>query len=388
MKNFLSLPILVVAGLLLIVLGLAMFRGLFGFGPLFKTQLGLSDTALRVQEIKEIGELISAEYIGEFIHSLNEINQEPGQDSVAFKGFYEEVSVELRSAYSTLVADGSNNPEDWTRVYNDLRGRARSNANGLKDNGFWILLTRGFSTSRLTPTHAQQLSLIKDFEWAEYYRLDANQTGLRRLMQEWKRAQLANYDLYYLCRGWVKAAYDLSAIDPDSVEVVQDSILQIKNIDPVINVIDINPWFITPQKGFKDGVPGYHLIKGEVDNRARTKLFADFTNENAASVNRSSNNKEIPYKLVQRAKSNAKAELLKLALESRILQIAHSSAEASLEALIGFFPDSPIKAVELIPSETYQRDVENILSKDEISYMDLLRLNPSIVQVPYYSFGN
>ena len=92
--------------------------------------------------------------------------------------------------------------------------------------------------------------------------------------------------------------------------------------------------------------------------------------------------------MVLRAKSNAKIELLKLALESRILQIADSSAEASLEALIGFIPDSPIKKVELLPSEAYQNKLDNILSKDEISYGELLRLDSTVVKVPYFSIEN
>ncbi|MEL6538901.1 MAG: DUF4230 domain-containing protein, partial [Bacteroidota bacterium] len=231
------------AAIAVLLVVLSIFTDYNPFGWVNSTEVKLSETSISVKEINDIGELVTAEYYGEVIKSLQAVYRE--QKSLDLQGVYDKIR------------------NEWIRVKQDNPGK-----------GNWGL-RRAFKKSDLHKSHSWDLlqkitGITDDQEFLDY--VEANTFASMRsahdaAYQEVVRSEVSDTqsrrapELVYLARGWVKAGLDLSEIT--SIEKVDSTnTIYIEGAQPKILDLDINPWYI-PELNVK----GFEIILSENDKR-------------------------------------------------------------------------------------------------------------------------
>lgn len=265
---------------------------LFLWNPfgIFGGKAKLVDTANMVTEIRQIGQLVTAEYYGEVISSLEEARLEFIEDenvrSQAEKVFGDLLLAinELR-AFEILPPDQK---EKYAENYGELKGRDRRR------------IVRAKLDSKNIREKMEFFALLDDVESEDvfrevfeyWYRRKSNLLGKKNFDFDSKsqdqalaalffdNSTLPNdfYDgfmaFYYetrknefskkelrkkiavIGRGWVKAGFDFTNLDASALIYHENrQEIHIMGMSPSILNADINPWFI-PEKG----VPGFEIL--------------------------------------------------------------------------------------------------------------------------------
>lgn len=264
----------------------------------------LQPTANMVNEIIEIGELITAEYYGEVISSIQEARtDELGNPEIKYQSIdaYEELKeMLLRLArFDSLSRD----EKLKTMVTEDspLKRRERNrlildpvSRNNILDK---LIFREDWEAFELLPLHDQVLAFlyekINNRNTSISKNLNSNQT--KQLLFElypnsietywdtldFKNAyvarkidntprQEARKKLAMIGRGTVKAGFDLSELRPSMFYINEQAAeLHFFGLAPKILNTDINPWFI-PEKG----IPGFDILtySGKVNFKDAKKV--------------------------------------------------------------------------------------------------------------------
>ena len=296
------------------------------FVPFVSTSYSLGTSALSIKEVKDIGELMSAEFYGEIIHSLNEGFD--GTSDKAFETAYDSLRKTVQFLYKVHENEVGNGDREkiWKHAYKYFKDYSADREKLV----YLHLLRIANRDGRLRkPKKDAELRFFKQLntdgqDWDTFI---ANRGDLLRAEKQKYASEILNkIEIHYLCRGWVKAGYDLTAISNESLKPdAADSVLRITGLDPYILAADINPWFIPPQGPYTNGVPGFELLKVTINGNDRNPTIT-------ATNSRAKN--EVPFRLISRTKKTARIELLEEALERDIFGTAKSSAEESLLQLI------------------------------------------------------
>ncbi|WP_200977704.1 DUF4230 domain-containing protein [Echinicola sp. 20G] len=281
---------------ILLVIGVVIL--LFWWNPMgiFGGGLKLEDTANMVTEVNKIGELVTAEYYGEVITSIDEARLNP----IKSEDIKEEIGIlqlDLLAALTNLT-NYQKRPVDhrveeyresekinnWRRIIKhevDSRNIMEKlaylgyldeiAADPLYDDLMEFLWRQEFEPA--TDKEPKTRDLEKTM-FQLYNGLDNQQP----FNEELKVAFISNYHsnlnenlsrkesrkrLTMIGRGWVKAGFDFGELGPESVVYYEDrGIVHIIGLTPKILNADINPWFI-PEKG----IPGFQILdeKGQVN---------------------------------------------------------------------------------------------------------------------------
>lgn len=317
------LDIIIIAALVVLVFSWNPF-GIFGGG------LKLTPTTNMVTEIQEMGQLVTAEYYGEVIASIEEsrlnyieseeiaahaadvydalyaaiqqlydFQQRPVRDREAYYKDQEPISgwkriirqdVSRRNIlekllYHQYLGDVSTDP-----MYEQILGYVRqkklqkswSGSTGNKEEALMALYTEmGSNTGGALDTAG----------FIQYY----YQNQEAAISRKEKRKKLA-----MIGRGWVKAGFDFGKMD-NSTFYINDEAGEIHffGLSAVILNADINPWFI-PEKG----IPGFEILdyNGKVDFRDAKKVKQYCVNKLITNAQRA--------KILENAEKNG-AETLK-----------------------------------------------------------------------------
>ena len=309
-----------------------------------RTEVSLSETSISVKEINEIGELVTSEYYGEVVKSLQGV-------------YREQQSLDLRKIYTTIRGT-------WSRL-------KRENP-GMRDRR----LRREFRDSDLHKSHGYSLlkqltGITDDQEFLDYVEANTYESlqntfkdQMRELIAEQASASQSRRapELVYLARGWVKAGFDLTELK--EVRYEGDTIL-LYGMEPKILDLDINPWYI-PELGIK----GFEIIKAE-------------------------NTKKLDFDEMGLLKRACKERLKEDAMERRILEYALQNGEASLASFFGLFnqgeageSDEPVVKIVL---NKYFFDREYILadhridSAEVVQVKQLVRTDTATLAREYYT---
>jgi hypothetical protein len=336
----LFLNILIIGGLLLL---------LFIWNPMgiFGAKLSLQPTANITLEIREMGELITAEFYGEVITSLDEarvghFNREliGNQASMCFRELwecieelrsFEGMSKEEKEAYvqegmsrstkRNLVSRGVRNNTimdklealgDWDEfqvlpLYREVLGylyeKYQRRGNGIK--------------IPLNERETRQL-LISLFEMGEFPELvedtDDFITAYISLETSTLSRGEARKKLAMVGRGTVKAGFDLTEIDESMYHFNEKAgELHFFGLAPRILNVDINPWFI-PERG----VPGFDILMAS---------------------------NGINFKDAKKVKEYALRELEASAHRAEILANAEKFGEETFRHLFSLIKETPVKKV-------------------------------------------
>lgn len=310
----------------------------------------LEDTPVSLRSIKGIGQLITAEYYGEVLVSLNgkyieEIKVESEeftekattlkddfayaakilqeQDSVQFRGFNKKQKIKryFHSAFPSLTSDPDYNA--FLEALMEVMGERNEES----------LLKRIWKDKLEIPDIAKvQPEDFKKFKEKELQETFADNLSRKK-------------QLVMLGRGWVKAGFDFEKFDQNNFRY--DSRLQVIHfigLQPQLLSCVINPWFIP-----EEGVKGFEII--------------------------SSTSKSKPEQVLE-TKRAALEKLRNQALERDILNQAQINAAESLQKFFSLLLNADVKAVIFHASEfdySYQVIAEDQkITGEELSIIDSL----------------
>ncbi len=311
----------------------------------FNTGINIRNTPVSVQNVREIGQLITAEYYGEAIASLSESYMEKiNSEQIDEEG--QELFINVFKALDSLKKTDKPGWFTFDAIY-------KSNIEKRMDEYFpWIThskiypLLLDFLCNNIK-TNSQKIydrklllySLFKNGKIEEHNIKIAKDTELKSFaiyVVEKSKIEFKELkkNIVYIGRGWVKAGIDFGKLKPDDIFYnSSNSTLYIKNCEPEILNCDINPWFI-PNK-----VKGFELIKqkGSFDN---------------------------PFAEAVKVKKACIENLRLQAMNSGIINQARKNARESLMNLFSLLMDSNVKQVVFTKNKFEQ--LLNEIQKDTV----------------------
>ena len=327
------------------------------FDPLklFNTGVNVRNTPVSVQSIRQIGQLITAEYYGEEIASLSDCYKDTVDRKVIddnghdlFKDLFasfDSLKKTEKHGWITFNKINKNNIErqiedkyPWitrNRIYPLLMSylidiiKNKTNTDYDSKKILWVLFEKGFIKentlridSNFTLTNFSAYVNIKD----------------SLSFKEPKK------NIVYIGRGWVKAGIDFGKLRPEDIFYNSgNKTLYIKHCEPEILDCDINPWFI-PNK-----VKGFELIKqkGTFDSI---------------------------FKIAVKVKIVCKEKLRMQAIKSGIILQARENARESLMNLFSLIMGSQINQV-VFSKNIFEQDLHEILKDSVINNQEAIFIN-------------
>ena len=270
-----------------------------------------------LEEVKEIGELVGAEYYGEVIHSL--LEQQEEEDFRRLADLHEEVKLmytrHFNAARNLPVRRGEGEVrQDALRRF-ALRVETLSNSAWYRN----IFLKLGKSESEL-------LEEIRQKSWEDFSTRYRDELLRQRRIQ--RQDLQSDPVLIYLGRGDVLIGFDLKQLRTDQM-IRQGDTLILKDLDPTVISAAINPWYLAPdQDSTGKGIPGFESLRQEG---------------------------EVSADMVAEVKSGAKDELIREAFRNGTPELAEASAE---QTLLSFFnllarPEEQLSVLDIQPSIRY-----------------------------------
>jgi hypothetical protein len=280
----------------------------------------LKDTVISLKEIKDIGELVTAEYSGEVITSLNLMDEREKKQNIT---------------------------DDKELVFNDFFSLF-NNDSGLKIDHQGLKKFQQCSSDRAFSAFERLAKVTGDCNlkllinccnlnennFLEYYKLKID----KYLIPSGKN------EIVYLARGSVKIGYDLKNLEKlNLVFSSNGDTLYLNNFDPYQTNIDINPWFYCPdidQDGFVKGdssLFGFQLIYAE---KGKTATLDE----------------------INKVKNDCKILLYQQALDRDIFGIGKRNAESALSGLLTLLknPNTNLKKVVIRHSCYFDMKMELI----------------------------
>lgn len=299
--------------------------GLLAFwnpGDIFSsTKHTLKDTPILVRSMKQIGQLITAEYYGETVadnFSVVELDSLEKEDEFLkllelHESFVGEID-EMRGNHKELPR----NKDKLTEVYlNNYAALADdSDSQVLKEyyfdqhdkRDFGKLLQYLVKTKRGRDKEVGQKKSLE--KHVENYYASSNSPG------KVKKKEL----LVIVGRGWVKAGYDFEKFEPENFIYSESrKRVYLSGMSPFMEVT-MNPWFI-PEKG----VEGFEFIMMGKE----------------AAHNRQT---------VLETKLKCRSKLVKQAEDRAILELAKKNAEENIKAFISLIMEEEIVSVQIYES--------------------------------------
>lgn len=349
--------------------------GIFGGG------IKLKDTANLVSEVNQIGQLVTAEYYGEVIASIDEARLNLIEDEnisnnalILFKdiksalgnlkSFQDLPNAEKDEEYKKMTPVSS-----WRRIIRyDVNSRNISDklnyhgymndivADPLYDDMLeYIYRLKSRKPRNIkwepNPRHREEALFmiynelpsptetidVEDFMQFYY------QNKTAELSKSEKRKKLA-----MVGRGWVKAGFDFSELKESSV-IIQESRgeIHIMGLTPQILNADINPWFI-PEKG----IPGFEIL----DDNGR-----------------------VDFKDAKLVKEYCVEKLLAYAHRADILQKAEDQASETLKNLFTLITGNEIKKV-VFHNDRVIQIAKRIEKEQAVSRFDVVLLDSLLRQ--------
>ncbi len=323
----------------------------------------LRGTANLISSVKDIGELVTAEYYGEVISSLHETiiyNEQPKELTTNYEGFY--------YGLKELIVDESLIDENkkLRKILRQLPGQVSSSkgleelsqdfaVNSTYQQGFaflgWKMMGGDWdryvknkelvndTTLKVTLKNAAVRVVVEKLV-AEYEQfLKSEKTDARSLSSDQIQKyiyqsslgyvnEFPNYhyqlvsdlrlqkkktrkkDIVFIGRGWVKAGFKFDRLDDTNFFYNEDSkTIHLYGLYPVVLDKDINPWFIPEEK-----VKGFELIDS----------YGNASFEEAKLV-----------------KVKCKEKLLEQAENADILEQARANGQVALESFFSLVLDEP-----------------------------------------------
>ena len=315
------IPWIILGGVILFVAGL-LYKYDFSFDNIIETKFTLEDTPTILKEVKDIGEIIGAEYYGEVIHSLTEYYAD--EDWQSMKATFDEV----KSLYTVMYKNRSGRVFSETqRVYYSVDAFMEAHPTASNYDHQWF--EAFMDISAFVMMEDRMLEAIRQNNWLQFQKKYFSE--LDRERREWRTKRNGEAVLIYLGRGMVKAGFNLNELDQQAFDLRGDTLL-IHDLDPQILNADINPWLVPPFASDSGGIKGFEVLReeGTVSHQARNIV-----------------------------KEGCKYDLIQDAWKAGIMETAEETAEATLLNFYNLLADSTrqLSTVDILPTEIYEQHV-------------------------------
>jgi hypothetical protein len=343
---------------ILVIVAVALFAFWDPFGIFVPTKLKLKDTPVDVRSIREIGQLITAEYYGEVIGSYAHEVEERQDTAMAlyrqqmieyFEYYVQEINelkiqydsneLKRRDIYKAFEANfnqENNDPYFETMLYyisNNKSIKAKQLDDRLKNRQKRNLI-RNAVINGFSPNPSDANEYLKGL-FSVYESVKSKE----------KAKKLKKHNLVMLGRGWVKAGFDFGTFSERNFRYDQDrNSIYFIGFKPQILSATINPWFV-PEKG----IEGFEFLI--VERRVKRD-----------------------YKVVQQVKQRCLDELVRKAHEREILLKSVENARESLKEFFSLLIGEEVQNVVFYDNEldfTYSEIIKN----DTITGEELLLID-------------
>ncbi|OQX72220.1 MAG: hypothetical protein B6D61_14620, partial [Bacteroidetes bacterium 4484_249] len=340
----------------------------FGF---FNSTPKLKDTPVSLRSIRDIGELITAEYYGEVIESLKE-SMIYNFDSVQLNDEAEDLFIDLISSigflkeYNDSIRKKLFSFKSRVKKKNIDRKFAKHFPEIVSDYLYNSILTSVAEVKTISENAEIEnevlwyLFNIPDLE--NYFETNSEVTQvLNKINKVYIAHRTDSLDkekikkqIVYVGRGWVKAGMNFKNFNEKNFWYNKErQIIYFRDFDPQILNYDINPWFI-PEKKIK----GFELIvaTGKIKN---------------------------PLEESTKVKIRCKEKLRTQAIEAGILEQAKENARESLKHLFSVLLDTEIEDVIFTRNKydyVYKEVArDSVVNRDEAIMLDILIKHDCIV---------
>ncbi len=333
--GFLMQVILVVAA----VLVFSFFDPFNMFGSKKKT---LEDTPISVSSIKEIGQLITAEYYGEVLGSLKEVNIEHLDSNI------NELS-ELNMNFAEAMADMRRKNLEFKGLFRKrkIENYFDENYADLRNDPYFSYLMDYLEESLHLNTERQVFKYFYDND--KYKGDDISREVLNDLPKKTKEIfvadkQLLKKQIVMLGRGSVKAGYNFDNFNENNFKYSSASnTVYFIGLKPEILACHINPWFIPEKK-----VKGFEII-----------LYTGQASD---------------PKYINEVKEKCLEELRESAMKQDILEKAETNARENLKSFFSLLLGNPVNDVVFLNSKTevnlYELKLDGKITSNELSVID------------------
>lgn len=324
---------------ILVIAAVLLFSFIDPFGILAPRKKTLENTPITVVSIKEIGQLVTAEYYGEVLSSLQAARIEAAQaEQVDGKALLKALNMQYKEAMDSFRITSKDAKIHWFRRKKDLLDLFYdANAEMVADPQYQemvnaLLITVDPKTKKETKrfnvdTEGELLLKLRNAKADEadliIKGLEMGEIEIRK-MHEDKLAELKDTrnfkksQIVVIGRGAVKAGIDFGDFSERNFRYDEDKdIIYLFGISPKILNCDINPWFI-PQKKVK----GFEII---------------------AATHRANR----PDYLLE-VKEDCLRKLQAQAEQAGILETARTNAEQSLREFFSLLLVEPVKEVRIL----------------------------------------
>ena len=313
----------------LIIAALIIAFAIFDPFKWFNTGINIRNTPVSVQSIKQIGQLITAEYYGETIASLPESYME-SIDPLVIDSSVQALFRDLNRAFPRLR---KTDRPGWL-TFDAIR--EKNIENRLEENFPWIPRSKIYPLmmdylcdsikKRSTRVYDRKMVLWKLFDQQKIvengFKIDSTIKfkGFANYVINEKKVSFKEQkkNIVYIGRGWVKAGIDFGKLQPGDIYYNSDKkTLFVKNCEPEILDCNINPWFV-PNK-----VKGFELIKqkGKFENP-----FAESVRVKKACIEKL-RMQAVNSGIIDQARENARESLMNLfslLMNSKVEQVVFS----------------------------------------------------------------
>ena len=291
-----------------------------------KKETEIEETAISLKDLRDIGELITAEYYGEVVESLQETYM------INDLSHLQEAYEKIREEYIVLG-------RRYQRPIRRVRKFRKLPVHDSDEYKILMKATKNFISFSGDRKFLEESVWKKD--WNQFY-ADNRESIDRFIVKKNDKTELV-----YLARGWVKAGFDLSKIDTSIMFVDRDTLF-VQNVNPMIFDVDINPWFI-PGKS-----KGYELVRTRNENK-------------------------INFDQVAAVKMACIEKMRRDAIERGILNTAREAAEeifsnffSSLQ--IEEFKGKPFHYISIVTTPYFEEEAD-VLADHKVDSLEVLRLD-------------
>lgn len=349
-----------------ILLVIALVVGIFLWNPfdLFGKEVRLHPTANVASQIKQIGQLVTAEYYGEVVASLGEAKLNFLKEDLLNEEadvLFIDLKTDVYNAYLEFVIEGTKeHSRDKKRERKKKRARKDAVGELIKNYGKKPKGSGKYSDDFIKDTLDIVLLFVAEKLLEEQAGMDLKKLDNDRKRAKFREKQLENllaaieekdltlddkamdfylqqplpkspsfssfYYTFYqedeksrdqlamIGRGSVKAGFDFASFKESNLYFdEEDGVIHIFGLEPVILDFDINPWFI-PERA----VPGYDIVQA---------------------------GRKVSFEDAKKVKSYCRAKLRRRALEAGIIGEAKRYGEDVVKTFLALVLETEVKKV-------------------------------------------
>lgn len=367
----------------IIIVGIIVVLFIYNPWNLFGSGLKLQNTANNISAIKEIGQLITAEYYGEAISTIDQSRlQIIFADDLNARAniLFQQIKNDLHAIYQKSELDDTDSTKKRRkkRQQREYRRDIESIFNEgseIKNDSLYQFVLEYYRRNKVNNFNDID-DRFKDKDEKETLQLllneliEAAESNEEEHLNQFLESELPVHndevfsDFYYnkrstqndftdkkkelamIGRGWVKAGFNFDKLNEQNFYFDEESgIIHLFGVHPEILNADINPWFIPEKK-----IPGFQIITA---------------------------NKNVDFNDAILVKTYCIKKLQQMALDAGILKAAEEQGKEALKNFISMISTTEVKDV-YFHYDALTTKIDQIISDDFINYQEGLVLDTLI----------